>query len=84
MVVAQGMFLCDLSISDIGSASSWKSFEQKTLVSAMLVITSTNPNVFVPSKWNTGSQIARIFTKSSGKIIFQGYLSNFFSTFNMP
>ena len=51
-----------MSISDIDLASSWESFEQKTLISAMLVITSSNPNVFVHSKWNTGSQIARIFT----------------------
>ena len=62
MIVAQEIGLCDMGISDIGLASSLESFEQMTLILAMLVITSTDPNVFVHSKWNTGNQIAKIFT----------------------
>lgn len=64
------MSLCDWSISGTSFASSWKAFEHAS-VPAMLVITSSNPDVFVPSKWDTGSQIARIFTRLSVKVIFQ-------------
>lgn len=67
MQLVQGVQPCDLSVTDTGLANSWK---LKTPVPAMLVITSLNPNEFVPSKWNIGNQIATIFTKFPGKIIF--------------